>query len=171
MMRDAGFKHLEHIEDDDTRATQRIQSRPTLIGDNHAALNAIIESITCYNFMCHERLHCDLGPLLNFIVGENGSGKSAILTAITLCLGGKASATNRGGSLRSFVKEGRDHASLVVKIKNQGTDAYKPDQFGESIIVERWFTKSGSSGFKLKSETGRIISTKKGDVDDVVDYF
>ncbi len=171
LMRDAGFKHLENIEYDDTRATQRIQSRPTLIGENHAALNAIIESITCYNFMCHERLHCDLGPLLNFIVGENGSGKSAILTAITLCLGGKASATNRGGSLRSFVKEGCDHASLVVKIKNQGTDAYKPDQFGESIIVERWFTKSGSSGFKLKSETGRIISTKKGDVDDVVDYF
>lgn len=170
-MRDAGFKHLDNIEDDDTRATQRIQSRPTLIGENHAALNAIIESITCFNFMCHERLHCDLGPLLNFIVGENGSGKSAILTAITLCLGGKASATNRGGSLRSFVKEGRDHASLVVKIKNQGTDAFKPDQFGESIIVERWFTKSGSSGFKLKSETGRIISSKKGDVDDVVDYF
>ncbi|RYP32684.1 hypothetical protein DL767_005086 [Monosporascus sp. MG133] len=171
IMRDAGFKHLEYTEDDDTRATQRIQSRPTLIGENHAALNAIIESITCYNFMCHERLHCDLGPLLNFIVGENGSGKSAILTAITLCLGGKASATNRGGSLRSFVKEGRDHASLVVKIKNQGTDAYKPDQFGESIIVERWFTKSGSSGFKLKSETGRLISNKKSDVDDVVDYF
>ncbi|RYP92582.1 hypothetical protein DL770_001340 [Monosporascus sp. CRB-9-2] len=171
IMRDAGFKHLEHTEDDDTRATQRIQSRPTLIGENHAAFNGIIESITCYNFMCHERLHCDLGPLLNFIVGENGSGKSAILTAITLCLGGKASATNRGSNLQSFVKEGRDHAGLVVKIKNQGTDAYRPDQFGESIIVERWFTKSGSSGFRLKSETGQLISNKRSDVDDVVDYF
>ncbi|KXJ90676.1 P-loop containing nucleoside triphosphate hydrolase protein [Microdochium bolleyi] len=171
IMRDAGFKHLDNPEYDDQQATQRFTTRPTIIGDNHAALNAIIESIECINFMCHVRLHCELGPLLNFIVGENGSGKSAILTAITLCLGGKASATNRGGSLRSFVKEGQEHASLIVKIKNQGDDAYKRDVFGDSIIVERHFTKSGTSGFKLKSESGRIISQKKSDVDDVVEYY
>ncbi|KAL7620002.1 Structural maintenance of chromosomes protein 6 [Parahypoxylon ruwenzoriense] len=171
MMRDAGFRHLEYAHLDDQLATQRIKSRPHILGENQVALNAIIESITCFNFMCHTRLHVDLGPLLNFIVGENGSGKSAILTAITLCLGGKASATNRGGSLRSFVKEGQEHANLVVQIKNQGPDAYKSDLFGESIIVERHFTKSGSSGFKLKSATGRIISNKKGDVDDVVEYY
>lgn len=171
MLRDAGFSHLDNTDLDDQRATQRLKSRPHTLGDNQVALNAIIESITCINFMCHIKLHVELGPLLNFIVGENGSGKSAILTAITLCLGGKASATNRGGSLRSFVKEGQEHASLIVKIKNQGPDAYKAHEFGESIIVERHFTKSGSSGFKLKSVTGRVISNKKGDVDDVVEYY
>ncbi|KAI1204161.1 P-loop containing nucleoside triphosphate hydrolase protein [Annulohypoxylon truncatum] len=171
LMRDAGFRHLENTEIDDQRATQRLKNRPHILGENQVALNAIIESITCYNFMCHTRLHVPLGPLLNFIVGENGSGKSAILTAITLCLGGKASATNRGGSLRSFVKEGEDHASLVVQIKNQGPDAYKPELYGESITVERHFSKSGSSGFKLKASSGRIISTKKGDVDDIVEYY
>ncbi|KAI2627499.1 P-loop containing nucleoside triphosphate hydrolase protein [Hypoxylon sp. NC1633] len=171
MMRDAGFRHLEHADLDDQRATQRLKNRPHMLGENQVALNAIIESITCINFMCHTKLHVELGPLLNFIVGENGSGKSAVLTAITLCLGGKASATNRGGSLRSFVKEGEDHASLIVKIKNQGPDAFKPDLYGESITVERNFSKSGSSGFKLKSTGGRIISTKKGDVDDVVEYY
>ncbi|KAK8098656.1 uncharacterized protein PG998_014142 [Apiospora kogelbergensis] len=172
-MRDAGFEHLRHLDEDDMRATQRLKNRnqPEQMGNNVAALNAVIESITCFNFMCHTRLHCDLGPLLNFIVGENGSGKSAILTAITLCLGGKASSTNRGASLRSFIKEGQDHASLVVKIKNQGTDAYKPDLFGESIVVERNFNRAGSSGFKLKSATGRVITTKKADVDDVVEYY
>ncbi|KAI1760002.1 P-loop containing nucleoside triphosphate hydrolase protein [Hypoxylon sp. FL1150] len=170
-LRDAGFRHLEHTDMDDQRATQRLKNRPQILGDNQIALNAIIESITCINFMCHTKLHVELGPLLNFIVGENGSGKSAVLTAITLCLGGKASATNRGGSLRSFVKEGQEHANLIVKIKNQGPDAYKPHEFGESIIVERHFTKSGSSGFRLKSVTGKIMSTKKGDVDDVVEYY
>ncbi|KAH8193931.1 hypothetical protein TruAng_011899 [Truncatella angustata] len=169
--RDMNFEHLQHIEEDDQRATQRLKSRPELIGENHAALNAVLESITVYNFMCHERLHVELGPLLNFIVGENGSGKSAILTAITLCLGGKASSTNRGASLKSFIKEGKDHGQLVVKIKNQGTDAYKHDLFGDSIIVERNFNKSGSSGFKLKSTANRIISTKRDDVQDVVDYY
>ncbi|KAI0517692.1 hypothetical protein F5B22DRAFT_94932 [Xylaria bambusicola] len=171
LIRDQDFRHLEHIEQDDERATQRLRERPTIIGDNHAADNAIIESITCINFMCHVKLHVELGPLLNFIVGENGSGKSAVLTAITLCLGGKASATNRGGSLKSFVKEGTEHASLVVRLKNQGEDAYKPDLYGDSIVCERWFTKTGSSGFKVKSAAGRIMSTKKAEVDDIVEWY
>ncbi|KAI0399107.1 P-loop containing nucleoside triphosphate hydrolase protein [Xylaria palmicola] len=171
LIRDQDFKHLENTEQDDQRATQRLKDRPTIIGENHAADNAIIESITCINFMCHVKLHVELGPLLNFIVGENGSGKSAVLTAITLCLGGKASATNRGGSLKSFVKEGTEHASLVVRLKNQGEDSYKADLYGDSIICERYFTKSGSSGFKVKSATGRIISTKKAEVDDIVEWY
>ncbi|KAI1181034.1 P-loop containing nucleoside triphosphate hydrolase protein [Nemania sp. FL0916] len=171
LIRDQDFRHLEHTEQDDQRATQRLKERPTIIGENHAADNAIIESITCINFMCHVKLHVELGPLLNFIVGENGSGKSAVLTAVTLCLGGKASATNRGGSLKSFVKEGTEHASLVVRLKNRGEDAYKPDLYGHFIVCERWFTKSGASGFKVKSSAGRIISTKKAEVDDIVEWY
>ncbi|KAI2634515.1 hypothetical protein GGS21DRAFT_518157 [Xylaria nigripes] len=172
LIRDQGFKHLEHTEEDDQRATQRLKERrPIIVGENHVADNAIIESITCINFMCHVKLHVELGPLLNFIVGENGSGKSAVLTAITLCLGGKASATNRGGSLKSFVKEGTEHASLIVKLKNQGEDAYKHELYGDSITCERHFTRSGSSGFKVKSATGRIISTKKAEVDDIVEWY
>ncbi|CAI4214598.1 unnamed protein product [Parascedosporium putredinis] len=139
--------------------------------DNRAAANGIIETVTCINFMCHTRLHVELGPLLNFIVGENGSGKSAVLTAITLCLGAKASSTNRGGSLKSFIKEGQEHSTIQVKLKNQGEGAYQPEQYGQSIIVERHFSKNGTSGFKIKSSLGRIISTKRRDVDELVEYF
>jgi chromosome segregation ATPase len=45
---------------------------------------------------------------MNFVIGHNGSGKSAILTAMTLCLGGKAASTNRGSSMKSFIKEGEE---------------------------------------------------------------
>jgi chromosome segregation ATPase len=133
--------------------------------------NAIIQEITCMNFMCHERLHVALGPLINFVVGHNGSGKSAVLTAITLCLGGKAASTNRGASLKSLIKEGRDSAALIIKLKNQGIDAYQPDVYGDSIIIERHFSRTGSSGFKVKSANGRLISSKKGDVEDIVEYY
>lgn len=169
--RDAGFVHLEKQDLYDERATQRILARSKIIGENRAADNAIVEEVTMINFMCHDKLHVHLGPLINFIVGENGSGKSATLTAITICLGAKASSTNRGGSLKSFIKEGREQATLIVKLKNQGTDAYKPDIFGAAIIIERHFSKTGTSGFKIKSGQGRLISTKKADVDDMMEYF
>ncbi|KAK4228164.1 hypothetical protein QBC38DRAFT_389391 [Podospora fimiseda] len=173
LMRDNGFDHLRDEAADDQRATQRLRmGRPNLLGENVVAENGILESITCINFMCHTRLHVELGPLLNFIVGENGSGKSAILTAITLCLGGKASSTNRGGSLKSFIKEGCEKSVIAVKIKNQGQDAYRPETYGSSIIVERYFSRSGTSGFKIKSShDGNAVSSKKQEVDEIVEYF
>ncbi|RDW73844.1 hypothetical protein BP5796_07286 [Coleophoma crateriformis] len=174
ILRDGGFEELMNPDLDDQRTSQRFMARradPRQIGENHAADNAIIEEIRCLNFMCHVNMQVQLGPLINFIVGENGSGKSAILTALSLCLGGKASATKRGGSLKSFIKTGEDNATLSVKLKNQGASAYQQDLYGESIIVERHFSSTGSSGFKLKNSAGRIVSTKKSDVDDVLEYF
>jgi chromosome segregation ATPase len=170
-LRDDGFRHLDNPELDDQRATQQFLARSQRLGDNHAANNAIIEDITCINFMCHERFHVKLGPLINFVVGENGSGKSAVLTALTLCLGGKAAATNRGASLKSLIKTGSDAGILIVRLKNQGNDAYQSDVFGKSIIIERHFSRSGSSNFKLKNENGRLISNKKGDVEDIIEYY
>lgn len=177
-MRDAGFKHLEYADEDDKLATQRLRqkglNRQSNRADavmNRAAENGILESIQCLNFMCHDNLHVELGPLINFIVGENGSGKSAVLTGITLCLGGKASSTNRGGSLKTFIKEGKEKSILVVKLKNKGHDAYQHELYGDTILIERHFSRAGSSGFYVKSETGRTISTKKRDVDEIVEYF
>ena len=94
---------------DHFEATQLAQRRTAVARQGrHPADSGIIESVTCTNFMCHSFLHVELGPLINFIVGHNGSGKSAVLTALTISLGGKASSTNRAGSLKSFVKEGQE---------------------------------------------------------------
>lgn len=49
--------------------------------------------------------------------------------------------------------------------------AYQHDVYGDSIIVERHFSRSGGSNFKLKSSTGKIISTRKGDLDEICDYY
>ncbi len=35
-------------------------------------------------------------------------GKSAVLTALTIALGGKATITGRGSGLKSFIKEGEE---------------------------------------------------------------
>lgn len=173
---DAAFLPDDLTMDDaelELRQTQLIQEKYAQVEEdsNIPADHGILERVECYNFMCHDHFQVELGPLINFIVGKNGSGKSAILTGITLCLGGKASATNRGQSLKDFIKEGRENASIVVRIRNQGDGAYMPDDYGKSIIVERHFSKSGASGFKIKSENGRIVSTKKTELDAITDYF
>ncbi|KAI9788704.1 MAG: Structural maintenance of chromosomes protein 6 [Candelina submexicana] len=169
--RDAGFQDLADEDGDTQQATQILQERNQRSMENMPADNGIIESVTCVNFMCHSKLHVSFGPLINFVIGHNGSGKSAVLTAITLCLGGKASATNRGQSLKNFVKEGQETASLIIKIKNTGHSGYQQEVYGDSIIVERHFSRSGSSSFKVKSASGRVISTKKSDLDEICDYF
>ena len=60
---------------------------------------------------------------------------------------------------------------LSVKIKNTGESAYQQDMYGTSITVERHFSRSGNSAFKLKSSSGRLISNRKGDLEEICDYF
>lgn len=52
--------------------------------------------------MCHDALEVTLNPNVNFIIGRNGSGKSAILTALTVGLGARANITSRGASVKSM---------------------------------------------------------------------
>lgn len=163
----------ENEEDDidEIRATQFVEKQLRKHKENWAAESGVIEEVQMINFMCHANLKIELGPLINFIIGHNGSGKSAILTALQICLGNKATSTNRSKSLKGMVKSGTEQARVLVKIANRGENAYKPDEYGESIIVERHFSASGSSGFKLKSAEGRIITLKKTVLEEILDFF
>jgi predicted ATPase len=51
-----------------------------------AAMAGSVESVRVENFLNHHNLKVDLCPGVNFITGENGSGKSAILTALCVAL-------------------------------------------------------------------------------------
>lgn len=95
------------------RMAEALKTKFSTHQENVPVDNGIIERVDCHNFMCHELFSVELGPLINFVVGKNGSGKSAVLTAITLCLGGKTSATNRGQSLKNFIKEGKEYVACL----------------------------------------------------------
>ncbi|KAI9666478.1 MAG: Structural maintenance of chromosomes protein 6 [Bathelium mastoideum] len=170
--RDAGLvEETQNQDKDDFRSTQLVRQHFEAARENKPAENGIIEQVACHNFMCHRKLEVKFGPLINFIIGHNGSGKSAVLTALTLCLGGKATSTNRGQNLKSFIKEGEDACMLSVKLKNHGETGYRPELYGDSIIIERHISRAGTSGFKLKSASGRVISTKRYDLDEISDHF
>ncbi|KAG1706210.1 Structural maintenance of chromosomes protein 6 [Nymphon striatum] len=131
----------------------------------------ILESVSVRNFMCHNRLSFKLSPNINFIIGRNGSGKSAVLAAVIVGLGGKAMLTNRGSSIKNFIKNGKSFTEISVKLKNQGPDAYKVEQYGNFIIVERRIFLDGSSQYKIRSESGQVISNKKEELTHILDQF
>uniref|UniRef100_A0A8C4ZVC0 RecF/RecN/SMC N-terminal domain-containing protein n=1 Tax=Gadus morhua TaxID=8049 RepID=A0A8C4ZVC0_GADMO len=132
----------------------------------------IVESITLKNFMCHTLLGpFTFGSNVNFVVGNNGSGKSAVLTALIVALGGTAQATNRGASLKGFVKEGESSAEVSVTLRNTGRDAYKLEDYGQAVIIDLKLTRDGMRTFKLKSKSGQIVSTKKEDLMSILDNF
>ncbi|KAM6968642.1 structural maintenance of chromosomes protein 6 [Tautogolabrus adspersus] len=124
------------------------------------------------NFMCHHMLGpIQFGPNVNFIVGNNGSGKSAILHALTVGLGGKATVTNRGVSLKTFVKTGEVSADITINLRNRGPDAYKSDVYGDCISVEHQISCLGPRTCKLKSKSGKVISHKKEELTAILDHF
>uniref|UniRef100_A0A8D3BY77 Structural maintenance of chromosomes protein 6 n=1 Tax=Scophthalmus maximus TaxID=52904 RepID=A0A8D3BY77_SCOMX len=132
----------------------------------------IVESITLKNFMCHSLLGpFTFGSNVNFVVGNNGSGKSAVLTALIVALGGNAQATNRGSSLKGFVKEGESSADVSITLRNKGRDAYKPEVYGQAIIVDLRITREGLRTYKLRSKSGQIVSTKKEELISILDNF
>ncbi|KAK7904232.1 hypothetical protein WMY93_016839 [Mugilogobius chulae] len=113
----------------------------------------IIESVTLKNFLCHNLLGpFHFGPNVNFIIGNNGSGKTAILTALIVGLGGKATFTNRGNSLKDFIKHGEHTADISLCLRNRGPDSYKADSME---TVSRW-----STGF-LETDPGPADSRTK----------
>lgn len=52
------------------------------------------------NFMCHSNLVVDFNRRVNLLIGNNGSGKSAVLTALVVGLGSNASKTNRSANMK-----------------------------------------------------------------------
>lgn len=59
-----------------------------------------IQSLVIKNFLCHKYLKITFDKSIKFIVGHNGSGKSSILDALILGLGGRAINTQRFSHLK-----------------------------------------------------------------------
>ncbi|OMO98173.1 Prefoldin [Corchorus olitorius] len=117
-----------------------------------------IKRIRLENFMCHSSLEIELCEWVNFITGQNGSGKSAILTALCIAFGCRAKETQRA------------YAVVQVEIKNEGVDAFRPETYGDSILIERRITESTSSTI-LKDRQGRKVASRREDLRELVEHF
>lgn len=129
-----------------------------------------IEKIQMNNFMCHSNLEINLNERINFITGRNGSGKSAVMAALTVVLGGSAKVTGRGSGIADFIKKGENSGKVSITLINEGFNCYKPDTYGNRIIITRQFTKTANS-YSVKSGFGFIVSKKKEEVSRIIMKF
>jgi chromosome segregation ATPase len=91
-------------------------------------------------------------------------------------LGGRATTTNRGKGIASFIKSGESQAKIITKICNNnklgfGKVGFNVNEYGKSIIIERTLYSSGSSSYKMKSANGRVIADRKEVLDDIMRHF
>lgn len=121
--------------------------------------------------MCHSKMEIDFHENVTFVTGENGSGKSAVLTALQVCLGSKASATNRGASIKDLIKSGKQKAVITIHMRNTGKDAYKPHIYGKEIIVTRRIDKNSGSSYQIKSTDGKVIAKTSKELRMILDQF
>lgn len=130
-----------------------------------------IESLELFDFMCHRHLLIRLNPHINFIFGNNGSGKSAILTALTVALGGRASSTQRATNVDNLIREGASHGRVRVKLFNGGDSPFQPDLYGEHIVLERSFRRGGANSYAISRADGRLITGKREEINAICDHF
>uniref|UniRef100_A0A182T868 Structural maintenance of chromosomes protein 6 n=1 Tax=Anopheles maculatus TaxID=74869 RepID=A0A182T868_9DIPT len=126
--------------------------------------NGKVLKIVLKNFMCHRHLEVEFNKRANLLVGKNGSGKSAILAALTIGLGCNAGQTNRCNSLKDLIKHGESQAVIEIHLENACFDAYEIERYGRRIICERTIHASGSGTYKLKSEHSTVVSTSRAEL-------
>lgn len=97
------------------------------------------------NFAIIDKLHAQFSEGLNIITGETGAGKSIIVDALTIALGGRA--------YTEFIRAGTDKAIIEVvfsvkQVQNAREKAIEygfldPDQDETDLLIRREVTRSG----------------------------
>ncbi|GKU00065.1 structural maintenance of chromosomes 5 smc5 [Fusarium langsethiae] len=81
-----------------------------------------IVRVAVENFVTYEKAEFLPGPHLNMVVGPNGTGKSSLVCAICLGLGYSPKHLGRAGSVKEFVKHGKDIATIEIELQKREKD-------------------------------------------------
>uniref|UniRef100_A0A1B0FUX9 Structural maintenance of chromosomes protein 5 n=1 Tax=Lutzomyia longipalpis TaxID=7200 RepID=A0A1B0FUX9_LUTLO len=80
------------------------------------SLKGKIHSVTVNNFITYDSVKLFAGPYLNIIIGPNGTGKSTLVAAIVIAMGGNCGTLARGKKIEDYVKNGKTKAAVCVEV-------------------------------------------------------
>ena len=123
---------------------------------------AMLRLLSVTNFATIEQLEMELAPGFNVLTGETGAGKSIIVDAMSLLLGGRAD----GGMVRSGARQSRVegifllNGDLAQKI-NVALDEYEIDGGEEEMILSREVNLDGRNTCRVNGRIAplRLLST------------
>ena len=136
----------------------------------------IVRSIRLENFKNHANFQLTFGPHANFIKGANGSGKSSILSAIIVALGGnpnKHSATAGGAkATANLIKEGTSYSSIELTLANGAEDPHQLDngEVPESLVI-RWRATLGAGGKATQEFRLNGVAVPQKRIRELADHF
>ncbi|KJZ74800.1 hypothetical protein HIM_05917 [Hirsutella minnesotensis 3608] len=110
-------RRLNHDESRPDRSQDLVNGAAT--DDFHPG--AIVR-VKVENFVTYEKAEFFPGPHLNMVIGPNGTGKSSLVCAICLGLGYSPKHLGRAGSVKEFVKHGKDTATIEIELQKKPTD-------------------------------------------------
>lgn len=90
--------------------------------DSKSVSKTFNHNISLLRLSCHSRSHSFVFSC-NMVVGANGTGKSSILNAICLGLGGEPKVLGRAEDARDFVMHGKETASIEITLAGEDGNA------------------------------------------------
>ncbi len=102
----------------------------------------MIRTLTIHNIALIEQIKVEFHKGMNVLSGETGAGKSIIIDAVALVLGGRAD--------RDLIRTGCERASVEAEFETENTEDLKEildreqiEWDGRSVIVYRDLSQSG----------------------------
>ena len=109
----------------------------------------MLKRLTVSNLAIVEKVEAEFCPGLNVITGETGAGKSVLMGALDLVLGGRADAS----VVRDGMKEAEVEAEFEVEKNGGGGE--------ESVTVRRTVTREGRSRAWVNDESVTVAELKE----------
>ncbi|XP_014666675.1 PREDICTED: structural maintenance of chromosomes protein 5-like [Priapulus caudatus] len=102
-----------------------------------------IARIKLKNFLTYDSVEFNPGAHLNVIIGPNGTGKSSIVCAICLGLGGKTQYMGRATEVGDFIKHGCDYSEIEIELCNTT---------GPNYVIKRVINPNNQSTWILNGQ-------------------
>ncbi|XP_063706320.1 structural maintenance of chromosomes protein 5 [Culicoides brevitarsis] len=99
-----------------------------------------IYSVACNDFVTYDEVMFLPGEYLNIIIGPNGTGKSTLVSAIVLGMGGRPEILSRSSALTDWIKHGCDEALIEIHVYKNET---------ETTSFQRQFNQDGMDEYKI----------------------
>ncbi len=114
----------------------------------------MLVNISLKNFALIDQLEIEFYNNFNTLTGETGAGKSILIDAVSLCIGGRAST--------SYIRSGSEKCSVIATFDVSKSDyvkdklieyGYEPDDY---IVIEREISKNGRNVCRINGKISPV---------------